>query len=90
MSHIDDEQTHVLSEHKELGGKTSMKEQHRRSKEALPDNGTAAAKLGSRLDQKTGRIEPRTGKYLAARAMQFSPVSEAYKSGYNNIKWRAA
>lgn len=88
MSHVDDEQIHILSEHEELGGKTSMQEQHRRSCEALPDNGAAAAKLGSRLDPETGYVEPRTLKDKSARNKQFGVVSEAYKTGYDRISWK--
>lgn len=90
MSHVDDEQMHVLSEHEELGGKTSMQEQHRRSRAALPDNGVAAAKAGSRLNHATGQLDPRTAKDLSARAKQFGPVSEKYKRGYDAIDWSAS
>lgn len=89
MSHIDDEQMHILSEHEEIAGTTSLAEQNRRSREALPDNGAAAAKLGSRLNHETGYVEPRTAKDKSARNKQFGPVSEAYKKGYDNIKWRS-
>lgn len=83
--HVDDSSIHLLTDH--LNPKATLADQDKASREAIPDNGAAAAKLGSRLDPKTGYVEPRTSKDKTARDKQFGRVSEAYKRGYDAIQW---
>lgn len=65
-----------------------LKEQIETYSNDMPHNGREADSYGSRLNHKTGQLDPRSSKAETITRMNVQP-SAAFKAGYDCIKWNS-